>query len=101
MPGRLALQRFQWSQYSPVQRALIREKMGAKLTAQERQAVAGYRAQFAANVGAHGRQMMQNEVNAFYKNMDTIYGSGPYYNSSRGRWEQNGGIVTEYGVHRP
>jgi hypothetical protein len=41
-------------------------------------------------------QVLQNEMQYMRQNQQTIMGNGTYYNQTLRRWEQHGGIVTEF-----
>ena len=86
----------QWPQMSELDRLLVRADLGAKLTPQEQQ----YVMQARQMMSQHNHQMMSNQLNFMRQNQDTIMGSAPYWNPSANRWEQKGGIVTEFGITR-
>ncbi len=84
----------QWPNMDELDRLLVRADLGAKLTPQEQQTVMQARQM----MSQHNHQMMSNQLNFMKQNTDTIMGSAPYWNPSENRWEQKGGIVTEFGV---
>jgi hypothetical protein len=91
-PGRLIEERNLWQLAGRQGQAFLRAEMGGNLTAQDQAVIAEARQ---AQSGA-GWAGVQSEINAFNQNTQTIMGSGTTWNSAAGRWEQRGGIVTEY-----
>jgi hypothetical protein len=99
-PGELARVRTGWERASPLDRALTREQMGAPLTPQERAALQQFAAQMNAQINGMVAQHRQSVLGSALQNMrensDTIMGRGTVWNPATNRWEQQGGIVTEY-----
>ncbi|MEA1617368.1 hypothetical protein SOQ14_00380 [Erythrobacter sp. T5W1-R] len=91
-PGRLIEERNLWQLAGRQGQAFLRAEMGGNLTVQDQALIAEARQ---AQSGA-GWAGIQSEINAFNQNTQTIMGSGTTWNSAAGRWEQRGGIVTEY-----
>lgn len=91
-PGRLIEERNLWQLAGAQGQAFLRAEMGGNLTAQDQALIAEARR---AQSGA-GWAGIQSELNAFNQNSQTIMGSGITWNSAAGRWEQRGGIRTEY-----
>lgn len=90
-PGRLVQERAQWARLSPQLRALIRAQMGGNLTAEDQAQIASFH-----SMGQNQMAMLQGQLNAMQQDSYTIMGGGTTWNSTLGRWEQHGGIVTEY-----
>lgn len=82
----------QWPEMPAYERLLVRAECGARLTAQEQQMVAQIRQQ----MSAHNNQMIANELNFMRQSQQTIMGSAPYWNPAANRWEQKGGVITEF-----
>jgi hypothetical protein len=99
-PGELARVRTGWERASPLDRALTREQMGVPLTPQERAAVQQYAAQMntqlAGLVAQHRQGTLGAALQGMRENSETIMGRGTVWNPATNRWEQQGGIVTEY-----
>jgi hypothetical protein len=99
-PGEAARLRFGWDRASPMDRLLGRSEMGGALTAQEQSAVkqylAGLNAQIANMRAQHQQTMLGGALRAMRQNSETIMGRGTVWNPATNRWEQQGGIVTEY-----
>jgi hypothetical protein len=99
-PGELARLRAGWERASPLDRALTREQMGAPLTPQERAALQQFAAQMNAQINGMVAQHRQSVLGSALQNMrensDTIMGRGTVWNPATNRWEQQGGVVTEY-----
>lgn len=85
-----------WHTMGELDRLMAKADLGAKLTPQEQQAVMQAR-QMMSN---HSMQMMSNQLGWMRQNTDTIMGSAPQWNPASNRWEQKGGIITEFGVSR-
>ncbi len=83
-----------------VDKLITRRDLGAKLTAQEeatvQQVIAGFNAQINGMVSQHFNAMFHSAMDNFKQNTDTIMGRGSVWNPATKRWEQQGGIVTEY-----
>jgi acyl-CoA reductase-like NAD-dependent aldehyde dehydrogenase len=88
--------RHQWAQMTPAERAYTKMNAGGQLTAQEKQQVAMLQQQIAQMGSQNNMQLLQNEINHMRQNQQTIMGSGPRWNQTLGRWEQVGGIVTDF-----
>jgi hypothetical protein len=74
--------------------------MGAPLTPQERAALQQFATQMNAQINGMVAQHRQSVLGSALQNMrensDTIMGRGTVWNPATNRWEQQGGIVTEY-----
>lgn len=81
-----------WPQMADYEKLLARAEVGAKLTMQEQQVVQQVRHQ----LNNHNLTMMTRELNFMKQSQQTIMGSAPYWNPAANRWEQKGGIVTEF-----
>ena len=81
-----------WPQMADYEKLLARAEVGAKLTMQEQQMVQQVRHQ----LSNHNLTMMTRELNFMKQSQQTIMGSAPYWNPAANRWEQKGGIVTEF-----
>lgn len=90
-PGKLALERMQWNAMSPQVRAILRAQLGATLTPEDQMHVREFQ-----SMGSQQWSMVQGQLNAMQQNSEMIMGRGTTWNSTLGRWEQHGGIVTEY-----
>lgn len=99
-PGELARTRYGWGRASEIDRTLTRAEMGAALTPQEqaaaRQVLAGFGAQLNGMVTQHRDAMLGGMIRNMQQNSDLIMGRGTVWNPATNRWEQQGGIVTEY-----
>jgi hypothetical protein len=99
-PGELARTRVGWERASPLDRALSREQMGVPLTPQERAAVQQFAAQMNGQLNAmlaqHRQTVLGSALQNMRQNSETIMGRGTVWNPATNRWEQQGGIVTEY-----
>jgi hypothetical protein len=99
-PGELARTRYGWGRASEIDRTLTRAEMGAALTPQEqaaaRQVLAGVGAQLNGMVAQHRDAMLGGMIQNMQQNSDLIMGRGTVWNPATNRWEQQGGIVTEY-----
>lgn len=82
----------QWPEMPALERLLVRAECGARLSPQEQQQVAQIRQQ----LSAHHHQVITRELNFMRQSTDTIMGSAPYWNPAANRWEQRGGVVTEF-----
>jgi len=99
--AKVALQRLQWEQSTPEQRLLVKANVvGEKnLSEEERRYLAQFMQAQAAQLNQLRQQQTQlitNELQFMRQNQQTIMGNGTYYNQTLGRWEQHGGIVTEF-----
>ncbi|OYW08613.1 MAG: hypothetical protein B7X34_08350, partial [Acidobacteriia bacterium 12-62-4] len=85
---------------SPIDKLISRRDLGARLTPEEeaavQQVVAGFTAQINGMASQHRNAMFQSAMDNFKQNTDTIMGRGTVWNPATNRWEQQGGIVTEY-----
>lgn len=91
-PAELASTLGHWKRMGPELRTMVRRNMGAQVTPAELASV--------QSVLDGGRSqawgMMQGQIDAMKANSDMIMGRGTTWNATLGRWEQQGGIVTEY-----
>lgn len=98
--GEWARIRYGWPKASPIDKLITRRDLGARLTPQDEAAVqrvvAGFNAQLNGMVSQHRNAMFQSAMDNFKQNTDTIMGRGTVWNPATNRWEQQGGIVTEY-----
>lgn len=99
--SKVARHRLQWQQAAPEQRLLIKARVvGVQNLSAEEQVylaqVQQVQAQMNQMIGRHQSQMITNELQFMRQNQQTIMGNGTYYNQTLGRWEQHGGIVTEF-----
>lgn len=90
--GRLVEERSLWRAAGPQGQAMLRAQLGGRLTAQDHALLA--QAQQARS-GA-GWAELQSQMDAINRDSQTIMGGGTTWNQTLGRWEQRGGIVTEY-----
>lgn len=92
--------RYSWPKASPLDQLITRRDLGARLTPQEeaavQQVIAGLNAQLNGMVSQHRNAMFQSAIENFKQNSDTIMGRGTVWNPAAQRWEQHGGIVTEF-----
>jgi hypothetical protein len=99
-PGELAKIRYAWPRASAEDKLLSRADLGAKLTPQEQATVQRILGSFQAQVNGmmvqHRNAMMGSALQNMRENTDTIMGRGTVWNPATNRWEQQGGIVTEY-----
>lgn len=91
-PAELASTLGHWKRMGTEFRTLVRRNMGAQVTPAELASVQsmmdGGRSQMWS--------MMQGQIDAMKANSDMIMGRGTTWNPTLGRWEQHGGIVTEF-----
>lgn len=97
----VARQRLVWQNATPEMRLQIKaEVVGEQhLAPAERAELARIRqqlAQFDQSFYQQQNQLLTNELHFMRQNQQTIMGNGTYYNQTLGRWEQHGGIVTEF-----
>lgn len=91
-PGQLAMERGQWNRMGPQLRAMVRAAMGGNLSPEDQQLVAEFQ-----NMGRnHANAVLGAELSSMRQNSDLIMGRGTTWNSTLGRWEQHGGIKTEF-----
>jgi hypothetical protein len=83
-----------WPTMNELDRLMVKADLGARLAPHEQQAVMQARQM----MNNHSMQMMSNQLGWMRQNTDTIMGSAPRWNPSSNRWEQKGGIITEFGV---
>lgn len=99
-PGELARVRVGWERASPLDQALTREQLGAPLTPQERAALQQFAAQMNAQINGmvaqHRQSVLGSALQSMRENSETIMGRGTVWNPATNRWEQQGGVVTEY-----
>ncbi len=99
--SKVAVQRLQWENADPEQRLLIKARVvgAGKLSADEQLRLAQIQqmqAQMNQMLSQHQTQMITSELQFMRQNQQTIMGNGTYYNQTLGRWEQHGGVVTEF-----
>jgi hypothetical protein len=81
-----------WPTMPQHERLLVRAELGAPLSLEERQMAQQVRQMMTS----HTLKIAVNGLNAIQSNQQLIMGSAPYWNPSSQRWEQKGGIVTEF-----
>jgi hypothetical protein len=89
--GEIAMVKAKWAKMDETERLMMRVQLGGG-TPRERQMAARMQQQ----LRSHQMGMIQNEINFMRRSQNIIMGSGPYWNPSANRWEQRGGVVTEY-----
>ncbi|MCU0967766.1 MAG: hypothetical protein MUF03_02920 [Rubrivivax sp.] len=98
-PGELARLRYGWARASAADRLLARAETGARLSAAEQaqvqQVMAGLNAQL-AGLQAQQQSMLASSMQSMRQNSEIIMGRGTVWNPATNRWEQQGGIVTEF-----
>lgn len=98
-PGEAARLRFAWARSQPLDRLLMRAELGGPLSAAEqaqvRQFMAGIHAQL-QGLAAQGQNLLGSSLAAIRQNSETLMGRGTVWNPAANRWEQQGGIVTEF-----
>jgi hypothetical protein len=99
-PAEWARISYSWPRTSPMDKLLARNDLGGSLTPQEKaqlqQFLAGLNAQLQGMQTQHRNAMLGGIIAAAKENTDVIMGRGTVWNPSTNRWEQQGGIVTEY-----
>jgi hypothetical protein len=90
--GRLVEERNLWRAAGPQGQAMLRAQLGGNLTAQD-QALLAQAQQARSHAGWAG---LQSQMEAINRDSQTIMGGGTTWNQTLGRWEQRGGIVTEF-----
>ena len=98
-PGEAARLRFGWQRANPMDRLLGRAELGGRLTAQEQAQVQQYMAGLNAHLqgmAAQQQSMLSSSLAHMRQNSETIMGRGTVWNPATNRWEQQGGIVTEF-----
>lgn len=99
-PGEHARVRYAWPRASAQDRLLARAEMGAALSPQEQaaaqQLLAGLQSQLQGMRAQHRQSMLGGAMQGIRDNMYTIMGRGTVWNPATNRWEQQGGIMTEY-----
>lgn len=98
--GEWARIRYAWPRASAMDRLLTRAELGGPLDAHERQAIQQFQAnlhsQLNGMLSQHQNAMLQSTVQNMKQNSETIMGRGTVWNPATNRWEQQGGIVTEF-----
>ena len=98
-PGEAARLRFGWARANPLDRLIGRADLGGRLTPQEQaqvqQFMAGMNAQL-QGLAAQQQSLLGSSLAAMRQNSETIMGRGTVWNPAANRWEQQGGIVTEF-----
>lgn len=82
----------QWPELDELERLMVRAECGARLSLQEQQLLQQYQHM----MRNHNLRMVTNELNFMRESQQTIMGSAPYWNPAANRWEQKGGIITEF-----
>lgn len=90
--AKITTYRIQWPQLNEIERLSVRAEMGGRLSMEEQQLLQQYRHM----VQSHSIKMLSSELNHMRANQQMIMGSAPYFNPATQRWEQIGGIVTEF-----
>lgn len=100
MPGENARLRWAWQRATPIDQLLTRAELGGRLTPQEQAQVQQVMAQFQGQLNGmaaqHQNAMLGGAIRGFQESTDIIMGRGTVFNPTTNRWEQQGGIVTEY-----
>jgi hypothetical protein len=91
-PGEAARLRFGWARANPLDRLIGRADLGGRLTPWEQAQVQ----QFMAGMNAQQQNLLGSSLAAMRQNSETIMSCGTVWNPAASRWEQQGGIVTEY-----
>ncbi len=99
--SQVSVQRIKWANSGPEDRLMIKANLVGvqNLSPQEKQQlqqIQSMMAQMNAMVQQHQHQMLNNELQFMRQNQQTIMGNGTYYNQTLRRWEQHGGVVTEF-----
>ncbi len=98
-PGEAMRLRFAWARSQPLDRLLLRAELGGPLSAAEQaqvqQFMAGIHAQL-QGLAAQGQNLLGSSLAAMRQNSETPMGRGTVWNPAANRWEQQGGIVTEF-----
>jgi hypothetical protein len=99
-PGEAARLRHGWARAQPMDRLIGRAELGGRLTPAEQAEVqrfmAGLQQQLHGMVQQHQQSMLGGALAAMRQNSETIMGRGTVWNPATNRWEQQGGIVTEF-----
>ncbi len=99
-PGEAARLRHGWARAAPLDRLLGRAELGGRLSAAEQAEVdrylAGVQQQLQSLVQQHRQSALGSALASMRANSETIMGSGTVWNPATRRWEQRGGIVTEF-----
>ncbi|GAB4464623.1 MAG: hypothetical protein OHK0029_34760 [Armatimonadaceae bacterium] len=98
LQGKVAALKTRWLRMSPEERILTRLHMtgGKGMSLRDRMIAQQIEQRMRHMASTHNTQMIQNELNHMRQNQQIIMGSGPYWNPAANRWEQRGGIVTEF-----
>lgn len=97
--GEWARVQYGWARASHLDRLLTIEQMGGPLMPQERMQLQQFTAGLNSQLQGMQQQqfgMLQSTLNNMKQNSETILGRGTVWNPATNRWEQQGGIVTEY-----
>jgi hypothetical protein len=97
--GEWARIQFGWARASDADKLITRSDMGAQLSPQEQAALQSILAGFHTQLNGLRQQqnsMLQGTLQNIRENSDTIMGRGTVWNPATNRWEQQGGILTEY-----
>lgn len=98
-PGEAARLRYGWQRASPMDRLLGRAELGGRLTPQEQaqvqQFMAGLNTQL-QGMAAQQQGLLNSSLAHMRQNSETLMGRGTVWNPATRRWEQQGGIVTEF-----
>lgn len=98
-PGEAARLRLAWARSQPLDRLLLRAELGGPLSAAEQaqvqQFMAGMHAQL-QGLAAQRQNLLGSSLAAMRQNSETLMGRGTVWNPAANRWEQQGGIVTEF-----
>lgn len=107
--SKVSLYRIQWANTGPEDRLLIKANVVGEnnlsreekvYLAQIKQTLMQMNLQMNQMLQNHRSQILNNELQFMRESQQTIMGNGTHWNPTLGRWEQQGGIVTEYGVTR-
>jgi hypothetical protein len=99
--AQVGLYRLKWAYADQGTRSMIRYNVVGEqgLSPTEKQLVLAQLQQMQNQIGGLRNQqwqVLQNEMQYMRQNQQTIMGNGTYYNQTLRRWEQHGGIVTEF-----
>ncbi|MDX1930995.1 MAG: hypothetical protein SFU56_00165 [Capsulimonadales bacterium] len=98
MQGKPTVLKLRWNRMGAEDRLLARYRMtgGKNMTAEERTMVQNLERKMAGMMRSHANTLLNNELQFMKQNQSIIMSSGTYWNPSANRWEQHGGIVTEF-----
>lgn len=98
-PGEAARLRFAWARSKPLDRLITRAELGGRLSAEEQAQVQQFMAGMQARLqglAAQQQDLLASSLAAMRQNGEILMGRGTVWNPAANRWEQQGGIVTEF-----